>query len=239
MAEVATFLQWDTDFFGKRIGRVEGHTLNGRRVSEIERWVGDHDIDCLYFLADDESQTVRMAEARAFHLVDIRMTFGQSAEQIDADTMQDARPGRDSDRETLLPVAADSYVDSRFFRDPRFDDDQCAELYRTWLDKSFDDYADEVIVLDVDDTPAGFVTCHLRDEGTIGVIGLVGVDSRARGRGVGRRVVADALRWFRGQGVDRVEVVTQGRNIAAQRLYQASGFRTAEVRLWYHRWFSV
>ena len=28
-----------------------------------------------------------------------------------------------------------------------------------------------------------------------------------------------------------------GRNLAAQRLYQRSGFVTASLQLWYHRWF--
>jgi len=32
-------------------------------------------------------------------------------------------------------------------------------------------------------------------------------------------------------------VVTQGRNLAAQRLYQRNGFVTASLQLWYHRWF--
>jgi ribosomal protein S18 acetylase RimI-like enzyme len=33
-----------------------------------------------------------------------------------------------------------------------------------------------------------------------------------------------------------VSVVTQGRNVAAQRLYQRAGFVTASTQLWYHRW---
>jgi hypothetical protein len=35
-----------------------------------------------------------------------------------------------------------------------------------------------------------------------------------------------------------VLVVTQGRNYAAQRLYQRNQFRTCEVQLWYHKWYS-
>jgi hypothetical protein len=31
--------------------------------------------------------------------------------------------------------------------------------------------------------------------------------------------------------------VTQGRNVAAQCLYQACGFRTALTQVVYHRWF--
>jgi ribosomal protein S18 acetylase RimI-like enzyme len=56
--------------------------------------------------------------------------------------------------------------------------------------------------------------------------------------GVGRKLVVASLGWFDAHGADRVTVVTQGRNIAAQRLYQRCGFLTRSTGLWYHRWFS-
>jgi ribosomal protein S18 acetylase RimI-like enzyme len=49
--------------------------------------------------------------------------------------------------------------------------------------------------------------------------------------------VLDALDWFAQQQVDTVTVVTQGRNIAAQALYQRRGFITQSQQLWYHKWF--
>jgi dTDP-4-amino-4,6-dideoxy-D-galactose acyltransferase len=84
--------------------------------------------------------------------------------------------------------------------------------------------------------PAGYITCQLVNEQT-GQIGLLGVDVTAQGRGGGRRLVTMALDWFAAKGVTRVIVVTQGRNIRAQRLYQKCGFMTASLQLWYHRWF--
>jgi dTDP-4-amino-4,6-dideoxy-D-galactose acyltransferase len=46
-----------------------------------------------------------------------------------------------------------------------------------------------------------------------------------------------SLGWFAQHGCDRVQVVTQGRNLAAQRLYQRAGFLTADLKLWYHKWY--
>jgi hypothetical protein len=31
--------------------------------------------------------------------------------------------------------------------------------------------------------------------------------------------------------------VTQGRNLAAQRLYQRTGFLIRDLQLWYHKWY--
>ncbi len=39
-------------------------------------------------------------------------------------------------------------------------------------------------------------------------------------------------------GVKIVSVVTQGRNIAPQKLYQKCGFISYSTMIWYHRWFN-
>jgi ribosomal protein S18 acetylase RimI-like enzyme len=44
------------------------------------------------------------------------------------------------------------------------------------------------------------------------------------------------VRWFSEEGVEVVSVVTQARNVRAQRLYQRYGFTTRSVKLWFHRW---
>jgi ribosomal protein S18 acetylase RimI-like enzyme len=69
-----------------------------------------------------------------------------------------------------------------------------------------------------------------------GEIGLVAVDERARGRGVGRELVAAVLSDLRARGLSRASVVTQGMNVGAQRLYQSLGFRTRQLQTWHHLW---
>jgi len=39
------------------------------------------------------------------------------------------------------------------------------------------------------------------------------------------------------QQIDKVSVVTQGHNLAAQRLYQRCGFLTHSIKFYYHKWF--
>ncbi len=46
-----------------------------------------------------------------------------------------------------------------------------------------------------------------------------------------------AGRWLSDLDFDRVNVVTQGKNIPAQRAYQRCGFITRSVELWFHKWF--
>ena len=86
-----------------------------------------------------------------------------------------------------------------------------------------------------DGQPAGYCTCSVSPDGT-GNIGLIAVDSRWRRARLGTALVASALGYFRAEGMRAATVVTQGRNIASQRLYQRCGFATQSIQLWYHRW---
>ncbi len=238
MTDRCRVLDWDTHFFGARIGRIDGNTLRLAEVPEIEQWVRDNNVACLYFLArPDDDETTRAAEQLGCHLVDIRVTLDRRCSDPVAKATPTVRSGRRSDLELLAPIAEESYTDSRFFTDRRFTVPKCRELYRIWLERSFEDYADDVRVAVDGDRPVGFVTCKVSTP-KVGAIGLVGVDPAYRGRGIGGLVTNDALRWFAEQGVDKVEVPTQGRNIGAQRLYQGCGFRTASTELWFHRWFN-
>ena len=110
-------------------------------------------------------------------------------------------------------------------------------LYETWIRRSCEGYADAVLVAETGGGPAGYITCHLSGSPPAGSIGLVGVGGDARGAGTGTTLVGAAIEWFQGRGVQEVSVVTQGRNLAAQRLYQRAGFRIQAVELWYHKWF--
>jgi ribosomal protein S18 acetylase RimI-like enzyme len=229
-------LPWDSEFFGFNVARVTTDRLRSQEhVCEIFDWCRGHEVTVAYFLAvPDDAQTVVLAEAHGFFLADIRLTLRWSEE-----IRQEVAPVRlaqREDRPVLEAMARGMYIDSRFYFDPGFPRDRCDDLYATWIRCSCEDYADAVLVTDYEGAVAGYATCHLEEDGR-GEIGLVGVAEKARGMGIGKGIVNAALDWFAAQGIETVDVVTQGRNIAAQRLYQRCGFMTHTVQLWYHKWF--
>ena len=97
------------------------------------------------------------------------------------------------------------------------------------------------LVVESEGLEVGYVTCHLKKDAKAqqGEIGLLAIGEEARGKGFGSCLVAAALDWFGEHGARQVSVVTQGRNVAAQKLYQRSGFVTDSVALWYHKWFDA
>ena len=157
----------------------------------------------------------------------------------------------------LRRIAAVSHHDSRFYADPHFDRARCDELYATWIEKSCraqwaDPVVAVVLVAGQEGEPLGYISCHVfppspgRREGMgeggqggeapAGEIGLLAVSATAQGRGLGGALVDAGLRWLMARGAVRVRVVTQGRNVRAQRLYQAHGLLTRSIGLWFHRW---
>jgi dTDP-4-amino-4,6-dideoxy-D-galactose acyltransferase len=237
---ICTYLDWDSRFFERRIARVSGHRLDEARLSEVVAWCRVNRIDCLYFLADsDDAQTSALAWRNAFLNTDVRLTFertlaGSTAVTPPGDSVRLARPG---DLGTLKAIARTGHRDTRFYFDPHFEQVKCDLLYETWIEKSFSGFAQSVLVAEVNGEAAGYVTCNL--QGAESQIGLLGVADKYQGIGLGRQLVAGFLAWSVEQGARGATVVTQGRNLSAQRLYQRMGFLTASFQLWYHLWFVV
>ena len=237
-------LEWDTGFFGFRIARLTPSRMTGRDMQRALTWCEGHAIDCLYYLADsDHEESTRLAERNGFHLIDIRLTLERRLARAQEKKIKGLpevriRAFQESDLRHLKTIAREVYSDTRFFRDPHFPRGLAEGLYVTWIEKSCRGGADAVLVLERHQKPIGYITCHRLQE-HMGQIGLVGLHAKARGEGGGRQLVDSALRQFQQWGMKRVEVVTQGRNLNAQRLYQSCGFMTKNLQLWYHKWFRI
>jgi dTDP-4-amino-4,6-dideoxy-D-galactose acyltransferase len=251
--EPCQILPWDSDFFGIRVAKVCGDRLTADFCQHINSWCRREEVDCLYFLGrSDDPALAPLAQAHEFALVDVRTILERQAVEAAPSDVQhravsgdagaspepiaEIRPATPLDLPALQAIAQVSHRSSRFYFDSRFPRERCDELYRRWIANSCESFTDTVLVADRASVPIGYVTCTMVSE-SAGRIGLVAVDAAARGAGLGRVLMEEAVRWFAKRGRSVVTVTTQARNIGAQRLYQACGFRTTEVGLYYHRWF--
>lgn len=240
-AETCELLHWDTEHFGVRVARVRAHRLDPSSVDEALAWAASRQIACLYLLADSSHpETLRLAASRGFRFVDVRITLGRRLDNLPPDPAPPGivlRPAVTDDEAALVALAAASHDDTRFYADGRFDPGAVESLYRTWMRGSLDGrMADFVFVAEATGQPLGYIAGRTSREKAVGSIELVGVSAPGRRVGVGRALVNAASSHFQRAGLSSTSVVTQGRNVPAQRLYQACGFRTELVQLWYHRW---
>jgi dTDP-4-amino-4,6-dideoxy-D-galactose acyltransferase len=236
---LCSYLEWDSEFFNRRIARVVSRRLDAETLKSVLSWSEESSMDCLYFLADAADKASAMLAAdNGFRFVDIRTTYerrlaGDSELGEKAPGIRFAVP---EDVQALRAIASVSHRDSRFYFDPNFSESACNALYETWIEKSCQGYADAVLVAQIEGRAVGYISLHLDEENT-GQIGLIAVGAETRGHGLGKKLITESLRWFASKDVERVRVVTQGRNVVAQRLYQGFGFMLASVEVWYHRWF--
>jgi ribosomal protein S18 acetylase RimI-like enzyme len=233
------YLDWDSSIFGLRIGRVIAPRLDAAAARETLTWRDAERLDCVYLLiGSDDATSVRHAEDCGFRFVDIRVTFesridGGSA-TVGGDIV-DVRAATVDDMSALAAIARASHGESRFYVDGRLPRAACDALHEAWIRNAFGGRAKVVLVAEHAGEPAGYLALTQPGDDD-GQIDLLAVAASARRRGLAERLVSASRRWCFEQGLERMLVVTQGRNVPAQRLYQAAGFKTLSVELWYHLW---
>lgn len=214
-------LTFDTEFWQQRIGRAY--------TADVNKWAADNLIGTVCLLIPtDEPERAQDAEERGFRFMDVRVKLERKTGPYGSS----ARAYRPEDLNILVRIARESHRITRFYADPHFPDDRCDDLYEAWIKNSVDGWAQKILVAARPD-PVGYCTIHI--SGDEGSIGLIAVDEHARGHGYGADLVLGAVDWCHSQGVPQIIVVTQGQNIAAQRVFQRCGFITASTEIWMHR----
>ena len=79
-------------------------------------------------------------------------------------------------------------------------------------------------IAEVDGEPVGCVLCVRKDDATA-QLRLLLVDPRARGRGIGGRLIDECLRFARQAGYRKVRLWTNSVLLAARHIYAKAGFR--------------
>lgn len=218
-----TLLDWDSEFWGIRVGY-------GERTEGLGEWARENTVGLTCLLIDaDEPHEAQQAEALGFRFMDVRVTL----ERATGNCGTSSRLATIEDLVVLRQIARTSHRITRFYADPSLPDHKCDQLYEEWIRRSFAGWADVVLVEDRDGGPVGYCTVHLKGETSS--IGLIAVAEGHRGKGVGQALVSSAVAWTRAQKAETISVVTQGRNVAAQRTFQRAGFLATKTQLWFHR----
>lgn len=241
IVNLITKLEWDSNFFGFNVAYLSCMHLTENIMHRIEKFVSREKIRLVEYLCNcHNAKSVRLAERCGFHFVDIRLTYrlDLNKAQFSCNKIERMKlcESKKADVHILKQIASNSYVESRYYFDRHFTLEQCQRFYEDWISKSMKGNFDDIVfVAEIAGKIAGFISCKQQFKG-IGKIGLVGIAPEFQGRGIGKHLIQKSIDWFKDKKLSCVDVVTQGRNYAGQRLYQAAGFKTKTVQLWYHKW---
>ena len=237
-------LEWDTEFFGFPVAQVTSDHLSEQDLENVLNFCRSNSVRLLQFKCDsNDRDSVLLAEANGFHFADVRITMKRG---INNDFVPNRLPkgigfriAEQPDIDRLTDLADGIYLHSRYYFDRNFDGERVREFYRDWVRKAVEGtFDDEACLLCENNRPFAFCTIRF-GEPRGARIGLVGMDPSYAGRDLARVLVTNSLAAIAARDVRTVDVVTQGRNYPAQRLYQKAGFLTSWAEIYYHLWFNT
>lgn len=223
---------FDSEVFERKIGRITqaratstaDHTLLLRSLTDTAETKGFSQV--LRRTSGIERAEVWALERAGFELMDIGVTFGRRLGGIISPPVHDEIIVRAATEADIIAIANGMMHlpwGSRYESDPTYTPEQVQDLRTRWLWNSYRGRAAAVLVGEIDEQAAGFVTCLLDEAAGTGNIDLVGTLPSFRGRGAASHLVAHAVAWFSSR-CRFVTVRTQATNTAAAGVYERAGF---------------
>lgn len=225
-------LDWDSDFFGLRIGRADVVYSGEIQDLAAQRASVKNAYDLVYVFAGHGLD----ASALDAKLVDEKVVFATSDisyGQNDPNVVL-WKPN-DGVTDDLLHLALVSGRYSRFKLDKSLPVGSYERLYSRWIEQSVNGtLASDVFCYMVEEIPRGLIT--LDNKNGIGTIGLVAIHEDFQHRGIGSVMMRHVIHYSKKMQIEKLSVATQLDNVPACRLYEKSGFIVESVTDVWHWW---
>lgn len=234
-------LDFDSKIFGFPMAAINASTLTPEIIALIEKEAKENQIRFLQYLcACDDLENIHQAEAAGFHFIDIRYTLQKKLSSTDM--VVNNKAGIDFGLATpahipaIIEMSGDLYQDFRYYVDKNFPREKVDAFYHTWLSNAVHGKHDHLCYcLFIDGKPIGYCTIRFTDSQTAS-LGLFGITKEHQRKSLGNYLLQMTCVDLFKKGYTTVNVVTQGKNIGAQRTYQGLGFKTLSLEVWLHKW---
>lgn len=234
-------LNWDSNFFGYKIAKIVASNQNQGELKILLTKLYNAHIKLVYWFVDPNDKTSNeAAKKNGGFLADEKITYkinssNYNFQKIDNQYLQSYL--KKPLNKNILSLALQSGFYSRYRKDKKFVHNEFIRLYTTWIERSLNgEIAKDVIVYVNNDIEVGLVTLEVKDN--YGSLGLLAVNKKHRGKSIGKQLINAALIKFKSYGINRVNVSTQKKNIAACKFYEKIGFVKKNVQNIYHFWLN-
>lgn len=227
------FLEWDSLFFNKRVFSV---TVSSEFTERDLQSFDSLDADLFYINVNPHTAAIiTQLERLGAVLVDKKVGFERTISHTEATCSNFHFQSIDFLTPALEEMVYLSGTYSRFQSDLQLKTFY-KTLYYEWITKSLNrQIADDVILVKNEiGTELGFFT--IAKVGDTAKIGLLAVDTRFQGGGVGLCMLKEAHRWCSCNGINICRVATQLDNIPACKLYEKGGYSMSNLTHIYHLW---
>ena len=242
-------LPWDSQVLGCPSGSVGGLWAEGDYVKQCHRLEGvlkaciadaeGHGVRFLSVrLPEDGLAALHAVEAVGFRIIESFLTFSRkTAGEVRFEGGSDLRIrlAQPIEMETVASIAYRAFQSFRLRVDPQIPEFRARHSRREWVRNGFKGRAEAIYVAEGKNRIVGFAL--LRSKGAVekvGEIELIAVDPAFHGRGIGKALVAEAIRHYQGQTTE-IQVGTQAKNLRAVGLYIRMGFSVIRSEFSFHR----
>lgn len=227
-------LKWDSIFFNRKIGELK---ISQRFPKQIEYDLKDaKDRGYKYLICRikyQDTHLIKYLESLGFYLIDISVIWEGETKKLlysinkPSDIKKSIKISTSQDIPDLKDLSKSLFLKSRFYNDPFYSKEEADNLHKAWVENSVKGQdADIVFCMD----KVGFITCKKINK-DIGRIILLGIKRNLRGKGIGKSLVMESLKWFVKKRINIVKVKTQLRNVNAMNFYLNLGFYVGEYEI--------
>lgn len=233
------FLEWDTDTFQKKIGKVSfEQVISYDEFKELLKLAQKEKYELLYLFVPENISFFYEVDGVNMRLVDQKVIFSKKLElkrTIVSVSSFVSEYQEEYVSDQLLKLAFESGRFSRFHIDKNFSESVFQKLYLEWITRSASkEIADEILVYDKDDMLCGMLTYKIMDN--VATIGLIAVDPLIQGKNIGTELMTYLEYKLSQHAIEEINVATQLQNKRACAFYEKNEFSIKQITNIYHIW---
>lgn len=253
---------WDSQIIGRRIGTVKhlavtsddraGGEILCELIEELQRTLAKTASECVVCrVSAGDLTAIHALEQHGFLLMDTLVDFVfdflrtpiQGSKPPEQDKQLNLRPAQLADMPALMEINRRVFADyfGRYHADPRIPPGAATKIYVEWVRFALQDWADWVIVAEIDGAIAGFGLWRKLGDATqnnspgVAYCDMVVADPAFQARRVGTALMLEGMRIAR-DSVQYLVGPVHISNYAIQRTLQRLGWRISGARHSLHNW---
>lgn len=246
---------WDSQHFGLPVALIDGCYLADRDYSsrfavanrlleQFDRWSCGEGIRFVAVKAPSlDLPLVHAYEKWGFGYIESWVFNRYNLNRFDSSAMPllPLRLARPEDREYMNQYSQGAFDTQRFHADFRIPRDKADSLYLKWIETSYTDPTQSILVYEPEGKPAAFMIFYINDfRAELGVRyvqwKMALLDPALRGKGIGNSFFHSLLHHHRQAGDDVVDSGLSMRNLVSLNLHNRIGFKIISTIVTFHKW---
>jgi len=233
------YLNWDTEFFGLKIGKIEIFDENNFDPEKFKKQALDEKYELVYAFKYGEMLPMQKISNASLELVDIMLSMSKKFDKADfIDIPYDFRNELSKgELEDCYYIAEQTSIVSRFYNEPKIGPIKTKELYRRWIDNALNkSYSDGLFILKEHHKVVGFNLIKTDETEKIGYCSLIGVNPKTKGQGIGKKLWLQSCGyWSNEKQINNCKVPFSFKNSQSFNFHLKIGFnKIEETKYIYH-----